>query len=51
MKETTLRERIRMRRVRVLRLGHRVLVKAEEMQRLLAEGSARPRKSRGRDDA
>jgi excisionase family DNA binding protein len=39
MKETTLRERIRMRRVRVLRLGRRVLVKREELERLLAEGS------------
>ena len=39
MKETALRERIRMRRVRVLRLGRRVLVKREELERLLAEGS------------
>jgi excisionase family DNA binding protein len=44
MKETTLRERIRMGRVHVLRLGHRVLVKAEELERLLAAREARPRR-------
>jgi excisionase family DNA binding protein len=44
MKESTLRERIRMRRVRVLRLGHRVLVRSEDLERLLAEREAQPRR-------
>jgi excisionase family DNA binding protein len=40
MKESTLRERIRMRRVPVLRVGRRVLVRSGEVERLLAGGSA-----------
>ena len=44
MTESALRERIRMGRVRVLRLGRRVLVKREELERLLAEGEARSRR-------
>jgi excisionase family DNA binding protein len=42
LKETTLRERIRMGRLPVLRLDHRVLIRRETIERLLAEGVARP---------
>jgi excisionase family DNA binding protein len=47
MKETTLRERIRMGRVPVLRLGHRVLVRSEELERQLTERSAAKERGNG----
>jgi excisionase family DNA binding protein len=47
MKESALRERIRMRRVSVLRVGQRVLIKSEELERLLAERKAAHAAERG----
>jgi excisionase family DNA binding protein len=44
MNESTLRERIRMRRVPVLCLGRRVLLSSTTVERLLASGEARPRR-------
>jgi excisionase family DNA binding protein len=44
LSEHALRERIRVGRVPVLRLGRRVLVRSTTLERLLAEGGARPRR-------
>jgi excisionase family DNA binding protein len=44
LSEHALRERIRVGGVPVLRLGRRVLVRSATVERLLAEGEARPRR-------
>ena len=44
IKESALRERIRVGRVPVLHLGRRVLVRSTTVERLLASGEARPRR-------
>jgi excisionase family DNA binding protein len=43
MKESVLRERIRVSRVPLPRLGRRVLIRNTTVERLLASGEARPR--------